>query len=138
MGLLLAIPTLSFAQDEEPQEGTVETNIRSLVQKRQKYETRTITGRVLDATTKAPIGGCIVSTDGVDGYSGLTGDDGTYKVNVPVFATAIYVVSPSHNPVRIGLQEEDDIVPTKENVTKADWVKNVAFFIIGAAANEVP
>ena len=106
MSLLLAIPTLSFAQDEEG-EGAVETNIRTLVQKRKKYDTRTVTGRVLDATTKAPIGGCIVSTDGVDGYSGLTGDDGTYKVNVPVFATALYIVSPSHNPLRIGLMEEE-------------------------------
>jgi cation:H+ antiporter len=32
------------------------------------------------------------------------------------------------------MQEEDDIVPTKETVTAKDWVKNIAFFIIGAAA----
>ena len=41
------------------------------------------------------------------------------------------------SPTNIGLQEEDDIVPTKENVTKADWVKNVAFFIIGAAGTVI-
>jgi cation:H+ antiporter len=36
------------------------------------------------------------------------------------------------DPHSIGLQEEDDIVPTKENSTKADWVKNIILFIIGA------
>ena len=37
------------------------------------------------------------------------------------------------SPTGIEIQMEDDIVPTKENVTKSDWIKNIAFFIIGAA-----
>lgn len=37
------------------------------------------------------------------------------------------------SPSNIGLQEEDDIVPTKENTTKKDWVKNLIFFVLGAA-----
>lgn len=37
----------------------------------------------------------------------------------------------------IGLQEEDDIVPTKGNVTTAEWIKNIAMFIIGAACTVV-
>lgn len=37
------------------------------------------------------------------------------------------------SPDNIGLQEEDDIVPTKETATKQDWIKNIAFFILGAA-----
>lgn len=36
------------------------------------------------------------------------------------------------SPESIGLQEEDDIVPTKESATGKDWFKNVAMFIIGA------
>lgn len=36
------------------------------------------------------------------------------------------------SPSNIGLQEEDDIVPTKENTTKKDWVKNIIFFVLGA------
>lgn len=36
------------------------------------------------------------------------------------------------SPENIGLQEEDEIVPTRENVTKADWIKNITFFVIGA------
>ncbi|MGN0533364.1 MAG: calcium/sodium antiporter [Eubacterium sp.] len=37
------------------------------------------------------------------------------------------------SPDNIGLQEEDDIVPTKETATKKDWVKNLIFFALGAA-----
>lgn len=36
------------------------------------------------------------------------------------------------DPHGIGLQEEDDIVPTKETVTAGDWVKNIVMFILGA------
>ncbi|MCC8072637.1 MAG: calcium/sodium antiporter [Clostridiales bacterium] len=37
------------------------------------------------------------------------------------------------SPTNIGIQEEDDIVPTKESATGGDWAKNIILFIIGAA-----
>lgn len=37
------------------------------------------------------------------------------------------------SPENIGLQEEDDIVPSKETATKNDWFKNIIFFVLGAA-----
>lgn len=37
-------------------------------------------------------------------------------------------------PDGIGLQEEDDIVPTKESATKNDWIKNIIMFVVGAVA----
>ena len=37
------------------------------------------------------------------------------------------------SPTNIGIQEEDDIVVTKETATKKDWIKNLAFFALGAA-----
>lgn len=36
------------------------------------------------------------------------------------------------SPDNIGLQEEDDIIPTKETATGKDWVKNLIFFALGA------
>ena len=36
------------------------------------------------------------------------------------------------SPENIGLQQEDDIIPTKENATKAQWAKNIAYFVLGA------
>lgn len=37
------------------------------------------------------------------------------------------------SPENIGIQEEDNIVPTKEKVTGKDWTKNLIFFALGAA-----
>lgn len=37
------------------------------------------------------------------------------------------------SPTNIGLQQEDDIVPSRATATSKDWGKNIAFFIIGAA-----
>lgn len=36
------------------------------------------------------------------------------------------------SPDSIGLQEEDDVVPSRESASGADWVKNIAMFLIGA------
>lgn len=41
------------------------------------------------------------------------------------------------SPDNIGLQEEDDIVPTKETATAKDWIKNVALFVLGAAGTVI-
>lgn len=37
------------------------------------------------------------------------------------------------SPENIGIQEEDNIVPTKEKATGKDWTKNLIFFALGAA-----
>lgn len=36
------------------------------------------------------------------------------------------------SPDSIGIQNEDNIVPTKANTTRADWIKNIIFFALGA------
>lgn len=41
------------------------------------------------------------------------------------------------SPTSIGLQSEDDIVPTRDNVTGKDWFKNIALFLIGAAGTVI-
>ncbi|MDD6619615.1 MAG: calcium/sodium antiporter [Eubacteriales bacterium] len=37
------------------------------------------------------------------------------------------------SPSNIGLQEEDDIVPSKATATGKEWAKNLIFFVLGAA-----
>ena len=108
MGLLMAIPTTALAQYDDEEEGEAKANtVKAIVQKKKQYETRTVQGRVLDATTHQPISGSIVAADGVEGYSTLTNDDGTYELKVPVFSSSIYVVSPDFNPLRAGLSGEE-------------------------------
>lgn len=106
LSLLLVFPLTAVAQDELDDEEEVETVVRKVAHKQKKYETRTVKGLVVDATTQKPIAGAIVRAAEIDGYSVLTEDDGTYEVKVPLFASALYVVTPDYNPVKIGLAKE--------------------------------
>ena len=103
LSMLLAFPVSVAAQDDTEDE--VETAVRVVKKKQKEYETRTISGRVVNAATKAPIAGAIVSADGIEGFSVLTEDDGTYEMKVPVFTTSVYVHTPDFNAVRFGLQQ---------------------------------
>ena len=102
--LLSALPLGMMAQDDETdEEEGVETGVRAFKPKQHQYETRTVSGSVVDATTKQPVAGVIVRAAEIDGYSVLTEDDGTYSLKVPVFATALSFVSTDYNTVRVGL-----------------------------------
>ena len=102
--LLMAFPLGVFAQDDETEDEEfdfLKPKRTAIVKK--LYETRAIKGVVVDGATKKPLAGAIVRAADIDGYSVLTEDDGTYVLNLPLFASAIYVTSPDHNPVRMGL-----------------------------------
>ena len=102
--LLMAFPISVSAQDDET-EGGAEASVRAIAPKQKQYPTRTVRGRVADATTGKAVAGAIVRASEIDGYSVLTEDDGTYELKVPVFVTSLYVNTPDFNPVRIGLQK---------------------------------
>ena len=102
--LLMAFPLSIQAQDDDEDMEEVETSARTFKVKQKQYATRVVKGVVLDAATKQPLSGAIVKADGMDGYSVLTEDDGTYELKVPLFASALFVSTPDYNPVRIGLQ----------------------------------
>ena len=111
--LLMAFPLSVVAQDDDTEgEDLIETIARKLTPKQKQYPTRTISGRVLNATTGQPIAGTIISADDVEGYSTLTEEDGTFKLKVPTFTTSVYVNMPDFNPVRLGLQatEQQQVV----------------------------
>lgn len=104
--LLLAFPLNVAAQEEETDEA-IETIAKKIRKPQKKYETRTVKGVVLDAATGQPISGAMVKAQGIDGYSALTDDDGKYSINVPLFASALYVSTPSYNSVVIGLDNNE-------------------------------
>ncbi len=107
--LLSALPLGMMAQDDDSdeEEGT-ETSVRIFKPKQKQYATRSVKGIVLYASTKQPVAGAIVRAAEIDGYSVLTEDDGTYELKVPEFATALTIVTPDFNPVRIGLQDTEE------------------------------
>ena len=100
----MAFPVCVSAQDDDTEEEEVEAVVRVIKKKQKQYDTRAVSGRVLNATTGQPIPGAIVKADGIDGYSVLTEDDGTYELKVPLFTSSLYISTPDFNPVRLGLQ----------------------------------
>lgn len=105
--LLLSLAAVSStvavsAQDALPQ--AVKADNKAL--HNEKYAMRTVTGRVLDAVTKQPLAGAMVSAQGISGHSVLTKEDGTYTLSVPHFTSALYVRLTSYAPVMQGLSGE--------------------------------
>ena len=101
--VLLSMPLCVSAQDDADDDGDESARKRTIVAKQKQYDTRTVRGRVVDAATRQAIAGAIVKADGINGYSTLTEDDGTYELKVPVFTTALYVTSPDYNAIRQSL-----------------------------------
>ena len=111
--LLMAFPFSAVAQDEESGQDQLEALARRLKPKQKQYPTRVIRGRILNATTGNPISGAIVSADNIEGYSTLTEENGTFKLNVPTFTTSVYINMPDYNPVRLGLQNTEQQLEVK-------------------------
>ncbi len=101
--LLVAFPLAVFAQDEEGDDEDFDFLKPKRTVNVKKYETRAVKGLVIDGATKQPIAGAIVRAADFDGYSVLTDDDGTYELSIPVFSSALYITTPDHNPVRVGV-----------------------------------
>lgn len=113
--LLMAFPVSIAAQNEDAteDEDVISVLARKLQPKHKQYSTRVISGRVVSATTGQPIAGTIVSADDVEGYSTLTEENGTFKLNVPTFTTSVYINMPDYNPVRLGLQNTEQQLEVK-------------------------
>ena len=127
--LLMAFPFSAVAQDDDPEseQDQLETLARKLKPKQKQYPTRVIRGRIINATTGSPIAGAIISADNIEGYSALSEENGTFRLNVPQFTTSVYVNMPEFNPVRMGLQDGESqqdirLYPTSFS---AEYGKNI-------------
>ncbi len=107
LSLLLAFPVCVSAQDDDEQDDEF-VSARVVKKKQKKYDTRVVRGQVKSAITGQPVGGALVFADGVDGYSVLTEDDGTYKLSVPLFTTSLFISTTDFTPVRMGLQSSEE------------------------------
>lgn len=98
---LLAYSTGVSAQNENAERVAVK---KPEITKHKSHALRSITGRVVDADGK-PVFGAIVKAMDIEGYSTLTEEDGTYKLELPAFATSVMITEPKFNSVVIGLQK---------------------------------
>ena len=90
--------------------------------------------------------GCVFTEVKTATFSGETGKFHTLSTYGLILLIIVFVVFFIENfismknsqvqiepsPDSVGIQMEDDIVPTKESATKKDWTKNLAFFVLGA------
>ncbi len=95
--------SLNVSAQDEAAGGAMNAQSRTA----KNYPTRVVKGTVLDAATGNPLAGVLVSAAEIQGYSALTGKDGTYTLAVPTFATALYITAPDHTPLRLGLMKEE-------------------------------
>lgn len=99
------------------------------------------------AASLALVLGCIFTEKQAMTFEGETNDYYSLSIIGLIVLVAIFIaffienfismkkeqvhIEPS--PTNIGIQEEDDIVPTRETATGKDWIKNIILFVIGAA-----
>lgn len=103
LALLMAGTLGGYAQEEAAADTVTAARPASPIKKNVK--TRPVSGRVFAVTSGTPLGGALVSVSGYVGYSTLTEEDGTYKLDVPEFATALTVTAPDYNSVRVGINQ---------------------------------
>lgn len=106
LALMMAGALPAVAQDDVESGNAVKSERTAKPVK--KYATRKVSGKVLNGASGKPMSGAIVSVAEVDGYSALTHSDGTYEIEVPLFATALKVTAPDMNPARLGLTKAAD------------------------------
>lgn len=87
------------------------------------YPVRTVQGKVTDAATGKPLSGAIVHVQGMDGYSTLTEEDGSYTMKVPVFATSLFANFPDYNPIITGIRksEKQNTIRMYSSIFKEDY-----------------
>jgi TonB-linked SusC/RagA family outer membrane protein len=93
------MPVLAQEDDSE----TVAAQRKEKVVPKKQYPTRTVKGRVINATTRQPMAGALVGAAEMEGYSTLTASDGSYELRVPLFVSSIEVSAPDFNHTKVGL-----------------------------------
>lgn len=68
--------------------------------------TRMVEGIVINGATNQPMSGVLVSAAEIDGYSAFTAEDGTYKLDLPLIASQLYISAPNMNGVLVGVAAE--------------------------------
>ncbi len=107
----MASPLCLYAQTEDTDfEEEDDSQPVKIVHKTQKQEeTRTIRGCVIAEKDKQPLAGVLVQSIAGEGYSTLTEEDGTFKMQVPTYSSAVSVTIPGFNMIRVGLNRTGEL-----------------------------
>lgn len=99
LSCLLFLGSVSaFGQGSERQRATspvVSSNLKS------------ITGKVIDAATRAPLAGVHIQAYGNERFTAMTGEDGTYSIKVPDHVTSLVLQVEGYNLVQTALNKRE-------------------------------
>ena len=73
--------------------------------KGKQYPTKSVTGKITDNATGEPMGGVRVQALGLEAYSALTEEDGTYKLDILTFSAALYLIAEGYNPLQVAVKD---------------------------------
>jgi len=102
-----ALPAAAQSEDDEEEE--VETAVKQPVRKAVKdnYPLVTLHGVVTDQATGKPLAGIQLQALGYIRYTAMTEEDGSFKIRVPEFATALYVYASEYAPLQVAVAAGD-------------------------------
>ncbi len=107
---IMALPclcvTTAYAQDES-EIGEEEVVVKRITKAKEgkTYEMKEVKGIVIDDATGEPMDGVRIQALGLERYSTLTGEDGSYKLSIPVFSDAVYVYAEGYNPLQVTVKD---------------------------------
>ncbi len=73
-----------------------------------QYPMKSVSGKVIDDATGEPMSGVRIQALQLPKYSALTEEDGTYKLEVPVFCHALIMDAPDYNLLQLAIKGETD------------------------------
>ncbi|MBR6031441.1 MAG: SusC/RagA family TonB-linked outer membrane protein [Bacteroidaceae bacterium] len=130
LGISLCFTALSclcvanvYAQDEYEEEEVAAVKKVAKEKKEKTYEMKEVKGRVIEDATGDPMGGVRIQALGLEKYSTLTEEDGTYKLSIPVFSDAVYVYAEGYNPLQVAVKDgvaDANLIPADFNGSFTD------------------
>ncbi|MCR4921451.1 MAG: SusC/RagA family TonB-linked outer membrane protein [Bacteroidaceae bacterium] len=100
----LSIGTASAQDNNENEENATRIYAKKRTQTKE-YEMKTVEGVITDDATGEAMGGVRVQAYGLENYSVLTDEDGSYKIEIPTFSDALYVTVEGYQPQQIAVKD---------------------------------
>lgn len=96
---------------------------------------RAVSGVVLDAATRTPLAGVRVVAHGNERYAAMTGESGTYQLEVPAYVTLLDLQAPGYNLVQLAVSEKEVTVYLYSESFSKDYTAEVQITDIASAGD---
>lgn len=100
IGLAAAVSMSTVAEAQTADDAAPQTKSKTTA-KTPAYRMVEVTGTIVDAATGNPLAGVQVQTLGDRRFTAMTEEDGTFKMQVPDFATALYVFTADYASLQV-------------------------------------